>query len=281
MTLTKEMKTAIIPINFSAASENAARYVFELAQYEKEIKLLLFHTFLIQPAIADPPTITVNINELDLGKERAQLLKEFNDTLKQTYGNTETELVVKQGSFLNEVVELIKSRSIDLIVIGVNSNDNIKEFQGNKAISIIKASKIPVLIVPRNTKFRKPKKIALAVDHTTTLDETVIKQIKDWVKLFQSKLLIFDVLKKTEQISSEKLAIEITIEDSFEEIDYASHFPTGDDLYQEINSFITKSNSDMLIMSKHHHMFLQDAFHHSKTKKMTFQTQVPLLILPE
>jgi nucleotide-binding universal stress UspA family protein len=278
LTLTKEMKTAIIPINFSEASENAARYAFELAQYEKEIKLLLFHTFLIQPAIADPPTIPVNINELDLGKERTQLLKEFNDTLKQTYGNAETELIVKQGSVLNEVVELIKSRSIDLIVIGVNSDDNTED---NKAISIIKTSKIPVLIVPRNTKFKKPEKIALALDHTTTLDETVIRQIKDWVKLFQSKLLIFDVLKKAEQVSSEKLAVEITIEDSFEEIDYASHFPTGDDLYQEINSFITKSNSDMLIMIKHHHMFLQDAFHHSKTKKMTFQTQVPLLILPE
>jgi nucleotide-binding universal stress UspA family protein len=275
------MKTVIVPINFTEAAENAARYAYELANYEKEIRFLLFHAYEIQPAIADPPAIPLNVNELELGKERTQLLKEFNETLKQSYPNTESEFIVKEGSLVEEIAELIKVRGIDLIVIGVNTEDVGGKHDDKKITSLIKASKIPVLIIPKSTKFKKPERIALATDHSGTIDEEVITQIKNQVQLYNSKLLIFDVLKKTEQISSEKLAAEITLEDSLEEIDFASHFPSGDDLYQEIKNFIIKSNSDMLIMIKHHHKFLQDIFHHSKTKQMSFQTHVPLLILPE
>jgi nucleotide-binding universal stress UspA family protein len=273
------MKTILVPTDFSEIAENAARYAIELAGFYKNTKVLLFNAYSVQIAVGDPPTIPVPFEEIE--KERAKLLKEFDKKLKHIQGNIETELVVRPGFAVDEILSLSEDKRADLIIMGITGAGKSKRGSGSLTTSIMKASKRPVLIIPQDVKFKKPERIALAYDHSKILHDELVKEIKGYVKLFDAKILIFDVLKKTEQVSPEKMLVEANLENSFEDIDYSIHFPAGDNLLEEINSFIEKNEVDMLIMIPHHYAFFQGIFHNSKTKGMAFQTHVPLLSIHE
>ncbi len=55
----------------------------------------------------------------------------------------------------------------------------------------------------------------------------------------------------------------------------------GENLVKELNHFTASQNTDLLVMIHHHYSTLGRVFHPSASKKMTFHTNIPLLVLPE
>ena len=54
-----------------------------------------------------------------------------------------------------------------------------------------------------------------------------------------------------------------------------------DNIEEGINKFVEKHSTDLLVMVARKHSFIKDAFEGSHTKKMTLQTNKPLLIFHE
>ena len=272
------MKTILVPTDFSDVSENAMNYAAELAQFTKA-KLILFHIYSVPMPVAEVPVVTIPMEEVE--HESMIQLKAIDKTLKANYPGIETEVITRAGFVAEEIYLLQEDRKIDLLVMGVTGAGKAPGILGSNTTSNMKRAKCPVLVVPKGLKFKKPAKIALACDYNSTVPEAIVNTLKEYTGMFGAKLLIFDVLKRAELVSYQKSVAEVNLENSLGDVEHSLHFPSGDDLHTEINSFVEKNNADMLVMIPHDYSFWQKLFHHSATKEMAFYTKVPLLSIHE
>jgi nucleotide-binding universal stress UspA family protein len=273
------MKTILVPTDFSEAAENAALYALELASAYKKTKVILFHVYSVQAAMSDIPVMPSPFDQMEITYKG--LLKEFEEKLKNTNTDVETELIVSPGFVVDEILYLLAKRRIDMVIMGVTGAGKNETIFGSNATSVLKEAKQPVLIIHKEAKFKKPERIALACDYIAIMPDEVIEKIRGFVKLFDAKLLIFDILKKTEVLSYQKAVAEVNLENSLDDISHSLFFPSGDNLPEEINNFVKENKADMLIMMPHNYPFLQGLFHRSNTRKMAFHTHVPLLSIHE
>lgn len=273
------MKTILVPIDFSPAAENAANYAIELALFCKSTKILFLHAFSIQPYIIDMPLSSIDIEEME--KDKMKQLTDFDKKLRKKSKNVVTELIVSTGFIVDEILRIPQEQEIGLIIMGLSSTAKSGNISNSNITSVIKLAKEPVLVIPEGAPFKRMEKIAFACDHRQTLPDEVIQKIKNQVQLFHAKLLIFEVLKKDKALSYQKALSEINLENALTDVKHSNSFPSGDNVQEEINNFITDNQADMLIMVPHNYPFLQGLFHVSTTQKMISQSQVPLLSIHE
>jgi nucleotide-binding universal stress UspA family protein len=75
--------------------------------------------------------------------------KSFLDSTAKYLGEPTTEVKVIEGNPEYEILNFAKEWSADLLVIGTHSHSLLEDiFMGNIAASIVKSSKIPVLVIP-------------------------------------------------------------------------------------------------------------------------------------
>jgi nucleotide-binding universal stress UspA family protein len=272
------MKTILVPVDFSTTAENAAEFAAEFAKYSKA-KLILFHAYSVPVPVADVPVIMIPLDEVE--KESVKRLNDFNKKLTQKYPDVKTEMVTRAGFVVEEILLIMEELNPDLVIMGLIGEGRSKGFFGSNTTTVIKKAKCPVITIPSDVKFKKPEKIALACDYSATISDTVVDRFKEFVNLFNAKVLIFDVLKRAELVTYQKAVAEVNLENSLGSMAHSIYYPTGDDMQEETNNFIERNNVDMLVMIPHNYSFFQSLFHQSATKKMAFHTKVPLLSIHE
>jgi len=272
------MKTILVPIDFSEDSENAAHYAAELAKFSGS-KIVLLHIYSLPVPIVENPVSDVQYEEI--GTLNKELLKSLEAKLRSVHGNIEIEAISTVGFTIEEIRYYSETKKADIVVMGISEAGKSVSSFGNITTSTIKESACPVLIIPGNARFKKPSRIALACDYSSILPDEIIEKFKAIVKLFNAKVLVFDVLKTTELVNFEKAMAEHSLEESFQDINHSVYFPSGDDLVKETNSFINKHMVDMLVMIPHKYSFFSGMFHRSNTKQMALNTHVPLLTIHE
>lgn len=272
------MKTILAPTDFSEASENAVNYAAEVAKFARA-KLVIFHGYSVPIPVSEVPVVTIPFEELE--KANMDQLKALDKKLKAKHTNLETELITKPGFVVDEITTLLDKKKIDLVIMGLTGAGRTAALLGSNTTSVMKKSPKPVLGIPQHAKFKKPHHIALACDYKSIVPDHVVNSFKEFVKLFGSKVLVFDVLKKAELVSYQKAAAEVNLENSLGNMDHSLYFPSGDDLPEEVNEFVERNNVDILTVMPHNYTFISGLFHHSSAKKIALHTHVPILSIHE
>ena len=274
------MKTILAAVDFSDISKNSLDYAASLASFAKA-KLVLFHSYHI-PVSPGEVAMSVIISAEQLEKNERTELRKLEKKVKNKYSDVETEVVLRIGFAVDEILAYLTERKIDLVVMGVTgSGKSAHVLFGTTSTSLMKKTNTPVLIVPADAKFTKPESIVLACDYTAPIPEHIMNNIKSFTSLFGAKLHILDVLRPLEIVSSEKAAEGIKVENSLNNIQHILHFWENEDIITGINNFVDSHKTGWLIMIPHTHNAFAKIFHRSNTKRMAFHTHVPLLSLHE
>jgi nucleotide-binding universal stress UspA family protein len=273
------MKSILTPTDFSEQSINAFKYALSIAKLSKS-KVILLHVYQIPVVPADVP---VSIDYVQLEKENQNALIDFEAQLRQKLNYTiELECIAKWGFVTDEINNVVHEKSIDLIVMGITGAGKLGELLiGSNSTSVIKNIDCPTLIVPINAKFKGVQSIALATDLEKIKHGHALSQIKKIIKLFNSKLMILNVIDPSEIPDFQKAVSGINLENTFGEIEHSFHLQGNNDIIYGINDFIDNNNIDMLIMLPKKHSLFSILFKESKTKKMAFHTHIPLLAIHE
>jgi nucleotide-binding universal stress UspA family protein len=273
------MKTILVPTDFSPIANNAVHYAAALANYA-DAKLVLLHIYSIPVPVADVPVDMTEYMD-DEEKESMHRLKKLQTEINNKYSKIKTECIVKPGFVTDEVLVEANAKKADLIVMGGIGAGKAPGILGSNTSTVMKRTKLPVLSIPPGMEFSKPKKVALACDYSTIVADEVIKRFKDFVNLFKAEVLVFDVLKKAELVSYEKAAAEVNLENSLGNIKHSLHFPSGDNLVEEVNKFVEANKVAVLVTMPHNYRLIEGLFHGSNAKKLVFNTHVPLLSIHE
>jgi len=274
------MKTILVPTDFSYAARNASEYAIEYAK-QFGYKLLLCHVYHL-PVISVPeePLLVLEDpkvyrrNHLQSLQEEASYLSQNNDV--------EIDCKAVEGFAVDEILALEKEIDPALIVMGMETEGTFSELIiGSIATDVIRKSKTPILLVPQKAPFKKISKITLAYDYKINQDVRILQPLKGLIKESAAKFNILNVGKKDPEEDAIKAIAGIKLDNYFSDIEYTTHFTENDDFAAGINNFIESEAIDLIAMIPHKHNFLERIFKESHTKKIAFNTSIPLLTLPD
>lgn len=152
----KTMKRILVSIDFSDASDKVIQKVAEIAN-TPEYEVYLLHV--VEPSISyevtgvlpdEVPFPMLNTDERATVKNIAlSTLQEYSDKLKKQCPARVWEIVNDEFEISDAIIAWAKDNNIDLIVLGKHGRGFLANVLiGSVAISVVKNSTIPVLVVP-------------------------------------------------------------------------------------------------------------------------------------
>lgn len=269
------MKTILVPTDYSDVANNAVQYAVELAKYSNA-KLVLMHAYQVPVPTGEAALLLVSPQDLQNENEKRieKLEKALSDKAK---GELKIESVVRIGFTVEEITHVIKEKHADLVVMGVTGEKISEVLIGSHTSSLMTKTQTPVLVVPKDAKFKEVRKIVLAYNYNDAVNKAAIDRIKSFAKLFQAKILVLDVEKPATIPMYENTAAGESLEKALKDTDHAMFFSAAEHIEDGINSFADEHQCDWVAMIPHKHTILSRLFHKSNTKKMAFHSHMPLL----
>lgn len=271
------MINLLVPTDFSDLSLVAIEYAVKMANRMNGTVTLLH----VMDNVVKPTRVSMREEAKAIGREASALAKErfvpiveeaeqFNKT-----GNPIVVKIRKGRSFSNTVRLFAKRNQIGMIIMGTKGASGITKYVlGSNTVSVMDASRIPVLAVPARAQFKNFKNIVYAAD--LKFLESEVHTMKPILKLLDATLHVLHVCDKTK--NGEQLQLDV--KNILRQVDYRKStvmIKSGKPVDRTIDSYVKELKADMVTMFTHKRTAYENLFHRSMTKKMAFQSHVPLL----
>ncbi len=261
------MKTVIVPVDFSEISLNAARYATQLLTGIYGLNMILHHVY----------------DNAEEAEEATKKLNELKEELKSA-GIVKMEVFAEQGDDLIEELEkLARHRDADLVIMGIKGRSTIAQsLIGSNTLKMLNTKACPVLIVPPDAVFNGLKNVMLTSDFQDVADNTPSVPIREFLKAFFPKLHIVNVdsehyVSLTEEYQAEKMKLK----EMFSVFNPEFYFLGMYDADEAINQFARDKNIDLIINVQKEQSLFAKLFIKSQTKKLAYQSSIPVLALHE
>lgn len=261
------MKTVIVPVDFSETSLNAARYATKLLTGHYGVNMILHHVY-------DKAS---EANEI-IGK-----LDQLKSDLSKT-GIVNVEIFAEQGDdFIVELEKLARHRHADLVIMGIKDRSAIgQSLIGSNTLKMLKTKACPVLIVPPECTYEEVKNVLLTSDFKDVAASTPSVPIREFLKTFNPKLHILNVdnehyVSLTEEFQTEKMKLK----EMFPDFNPEFYFLGMNDVDEAISQFAGDKNIDLIIIIHKDQSIFSRLFVKSHTKKLAYQSSLPVLAVHE
>ncbi len=261
------MQTVIVPVDFSETSLNAARYAIQLLTGHYGVNMILHHVY-EKAAQADEATAK---------------LESLKEELRQS-GIVKTEVLAEQGSdFIGELEKLARHRSADLVIMGITGRSPIgQSLMGSNTLKMLEKKVCPVLIIPAESQYRDVKNVLLTSEFKNVVSNTPSVPIKKVLKTFRPQLHILNVdsshyVALTEAYQDEKSKLR----EMFEAFNPEFYFMGLHDVSEAISQFAEDKKIDFIIVVHREQSLFSRLFVKSHTKKLVYQSTIPVLAVHE
>jgi len=276
------MKKILFPTDFSETANNAFVYVLEMAKAFKA-EVLVLHVYSLPivtyegyPAYVAEVLDSVELNTFENFKDQIPYLKKIAED--HHFDLAKINYILEQGDLVSVIKKIAKKEQVDLIVMGTHGASGLKEsFLGSNTGSVLSNVPVTLLCVPHNAKFNSIQKIAFTTRFRNK-DHKALQQVIDFANTINAKIKCLHV--RTAESDVQESVIEKWRKDF--EHDSVSFFTIPDnDVETTVFDFITSQEIDVLAMLTYKRSFFQELFRESLAKKMTYHTEIPLLVLHE
>ena len=211
-------------------------------------------------------------------------LKRLVEDLKAQHPNSghEFHTVSSFNLLTEEVKEQLSMYPINMIVSGTNGASGIKEvFLGSNTVRILKAtSSCPVLVIPKETRFKKGVKIGLVIDFGTPYSASQIEAILEFQTRLDATLEVMHIggpegLTGFQELHKHQLFLEL--ERGNPQMKWSTPLASKSEV---IENYLQEASIGMLIMIRNDHHLVDEWLREPVVKKVAFHTDVPMLVLP-
>ena len=224
-----KIENILVPVDFSDCSNNALHHAIQLASLT-QAQLTLLHCYRVHIPAAE---ITIDL-EPELALEYQKNAEKNFSRLRETTNGLSSvphQEIIKINFIRDGILQTIEEVNADLIVMGTKGADNrIDAFFGSNTYSTIKKSKIPVLAIPDEAKFKPVEKLLFASDFKHLEDLHRLDIIKTLAGLFNTKVEILHVGHGWSELSMHQTKAAAAIIEYFGHTDHSYHF-----IKEEIN----------------------------------------------
>lgn len=263
------MKSILVATDFSPSADNALNYAASLAQ-NLGASLILLHVYQIPISMSDVPVLMVSGEELrnnaDMGLRKSQ------EVLEQNFQGIAIQTESRLGDVVSEIQELCEKHNPFAIVVGKHGASGVERFLfGSTALSVIRASKTPVITVPDSTKDFRLSRVALASDGEQLGEHDEV--IRNFIRETKSQLHIVHV----KESGGDHAGITSLLQDLFP----VYQTITGEDFSEGIASYLENNQIDMLIVIPHKHNLIERLLFKTHTAELIKKIPFPVLTVGE
>ena len=270
-----KMKTFLVPVDFSAASVNAAEYAVDLTRELPGADIILYNVYnhISFPALTEKEAGSrqmVTENELKRLKRKLKPSDTQNITIE-----------CEDGSFIENIEKYVLSNHIDMVIMGITGSSRIKQvFMGTNTLNVIRHISTPVMIIPPKAEFAGLKNVLFTSDFKDVSRTTPFDSLKKILDLFKPNLSILNVdsehyIELTDEFKIERSAMEDKLNTYNPEFSFLRAF----DFLEGINRFVETKDIDAIITIPRKHGFLSQLFKTSHTKKLAYHSHVPIIAI--
>lgn len=259
--------TIIVPTDFSTTANNAAFYAVKMLQGVYDARLLLFHVY-------------DNASETETAEESLRQL----EADLQAVSPTKIEIRQEQGSdFISSLERLARHMDADLIVMGITGKSRLEQvFFGSNTLKMAERNVCPVLIVPPAAQFSQMKHVALTSDFQDVVHSIPVVPIRKVLGLFKAALHVVNVNSEHYvSLSEDYLAQRAQIQEMFREFNPEFYFIGTYNVEETIQTFVADKNIDLLITVPRHRNIFASLYKTSTTRKLAYESAVPILAAHE
>jgi nucleotide-binding universal stress UspA family protein len=187
-----------------------------------------------------------------------------------------------EGNLGKDVVDIIKHKDIELVVMGARSGGTIEHILiGSDTNSVINHTTRPVLVIPPQSDFKGIKKIVFATDFND-VDIKALNYLKGLQKIFHCEMEVVHVSLNNEDDKKNfgQEVVFASMVNSLNDADLSYKTIRGKDVVNRLNRLCHETKADVLALVHYKDSFLSRILEPSKTKDALSHQKVPLLIIP-
>ncbi|HEY8955094.1 universal stress protein [Chitinophaga sp.] len=276
------MKTMLILTDFSENAFRATEYAAQLVNPLQISRIVLYHAYQSAVIGTDLP-VANTANDQQVYLESMESLGLQQDRLSALAKHVRIDLMAEDVSLPTHITSLCKSEEIDIVVMGVSGRSGLEKLLlGSTTSMMIQESTVPVLIVPNSTVIGKP--INSMVFTTDLKDHASIPahQLYEFLDAFpDAKVQVVNV----DKTSGESYAMETresiaSLHKIFDQYNAAFDYINEDNTVEGILSYANHHHASIIIVVPKKLGFLASFFHNSISKKLAYDSNIPLLSLP-
>lgn len=257
------MKDIIVPVDFSETSLNAARYAADMFSGKTDAHIILYNMFKDEEEAATAAQYLESLKAemIQKGVSNVEYVKELGDDLIDSLGR------------------LAYQKTAELIIMGISEKDEWRQiFIGSNTLKMAEQNVCPVLIVPAEAKYKGIKNIALTSDFKDVDATTPVLAIKTVLEIFNANLHIVNVdSDHYVALTQEYLDERAKMQKMFAEFKPEFYFIGMNDFHEAIEQFAKDRDIDLITIIPKNHSFINSLFSTSHTKKLAFNSSVPIL----
>ncbi len=289
----KDIRRILVPVDFSDYSKNACLYALNLAQKLKaDIKILhVYYAPIVDLVpITDAYSIQVDmdINLREMESNARKGLLSFVDTIRKVAADNKMSHVkvgysLREGITEDEIARMAKDYKPGIIVLGTKGKgEKQSDIIGSVVYRVLDRTRVPVLAIPEHSAYdasKEVKNIAYATEFDDS-DFIAIRRLLSIVSQFHVKVHCIHLSKNASKTWDEMKMD--NVKDYFRKvhkgIEVQCHLLEGEDELKEVESFVEKHKIDLFSMVNRKRSLLARLFNPGITRKLIYQSTIPLLI---
>lgn len=281
------MRTILVPVDFTATTENAVKLAAEWATHYQYTHIILLKTSQESEFdylhIAEGHTIVNEEIVNSLVKDTELLISKLTKIITDKAPNLKVLKAVSEWTLTRSINDLVKDQSsIELIILGSDDQaSSSNSFVSENIISIARTSPVKTLIVPNGYTYTTIKNILIPCD---------VNGIKKLDRLFHHKSIIeqLDVRlmflnihtrKGVDDNDDKKRELEEYIRQYLTKIPSTIHYYYDENIINGILTFASSNKTDLIIALPGQHSFLYYLASRSISEGIYQNVNQPVLIL--
>ncbi|MDN5205052.1 universal stress protein [Fulvivirgaceae bacterium BMA10] len=273
-----KIKNILVPIDFSECSINALKYALAMS-HEIKSKVTVIHSYHV-PLPSTDISFTLDADSIEDYKKK--VLEDFAALKSMIHGLNQANFKVIIAYAIDAILMSVENFSTDLIIMGTKGASGIsKTFLGSVSTSVVKKSKVPVLVIPADQTFKPFNKIAFACDYGNMQDPLGLDLLKTFALLFDSSIHIVNVNTGDGTRRDESPHAINVLNNSFQGAKFSYHDIANEDIVEGINRYIQSHEIDLLSVMPRKHRIIEKILKPSVSKKIVQHTHLPMLTFHE
>lgn len=279
------MKNILIPTDFSDNSWNAIKYALKLYKNTR-CSFHLLHVCNVNALISSeiPSTSSTMVLEKDVRIDAKKKLKNLVAKIDGVLPNIKHSFIThaEYGFLIDSIKNIVENNNINLIVMGTKGASGLKEaIVGSNTGDVITRVKCPILVVPEEAVYIRPREIAFPTDYNMFYSSKILDTILDVARTHQSSIRIVHIKKKDDELTEEQERNKELLHDYFLDHEHSFHSITSSKLKRALQYFTESRNIDMISMVAKNLSFFQQLLFKPTVEDISYHVKLPLLVLHE
>jgi hypothetical protein len=281
------MKTMLIPVDFTAESENAIDFAAKWGRrynYERIILLRSFYTSMYESVIMGGEF--ANVDQDYLNKNRMYEKEQLNNLCKQldekTGSNIKVQSAITELPLLRGIVHMVKTEQPVMILLGIDNSNYLNEslISGN-VISLAKISPVRVLIVPKDYTYTLVKKALVPCNFSAIEKLNKLNHLRASPQWKEVQLMVLNVDPKKRYLNPSRkfMETEKTLHSYLQNFHHQIYYVDDSDVIKGILYFEKINEVQLIIALPGESSFLYSLTHKNISEAIYRNAKLPVMIL--